>query len=66
LFFDGALYAAAALGTYNQDHPFGFGAGASLTTSAGVFNFAYGLGQSSDQKINFNQSKIHFGYTSRF
>lgn len=66
LFFDQALYASALTNAYKEDAPFGFGAGASLTTSAGVFNFAYGLGQSIDQKINFNLSKIHFGYTSRF
>ncbi len=49
-----------------QDFPSGFGAGVSFTTQAGVFNFVYSLGNSRDQKLNLNLSKIHFGITSRF
>ncbi len=48
------------------DYPLGFGAGVSFTTPAGVFNFIYSLGNSNDQKISINLSKIHFGITSRF
>jgi len=41
--------------------------GLSFATSSGIFNFIYGLGSSqSTGHFNFNQSKIHFGYTARF
>ncbi|MBY0426737.1 MAG: hypothetical protein K2Q22_13945, partial [Cytophagales bacterium] len=66
LFFDQAYYTTATRDFFKQDFPFGFVEGASFTSSAVVFNFAYGLGLSSDQKISFNLSKIHFGYVSRF
>ena len=48
------------------DHPFGVGAGISFSTGAGIFNFIYSIGQSRNQPFNFNTSKIHFGFTSRF
>jgi translocation and assembly module TamA len=31
-----------------------------------VFNFVYSLGQSRDQKLSLNLSKVHFGIISRF
>jgi len=45
----------------------GLGAGLSFATDSGIFNFVYALG-SADRigAFNFNQSKIHFGYTTRF
>jgi hemolysin activation/secretion protein len=49
-----------------KDSPSGFGAGISLTTNAGIFNFAWAVGSSKIQEIGFSQSKIHFGYISRF
>jgi translocation and assembly module TamA len=49
-----------------QDQPFGIGAGISFSTAAGIFNFIYSLGNAKDQKLLFNQSKIHFGLISRF
>ncbi len=49
-----------------QDQPFGVGAGISFSTAAGIFNFIYSLGNAKDQKLLFNQSKIHFGLVSRF
>lgn len=46
---------------------YGFGAGISFSTNAGIFNFVYALGGTDAQGgISLNQSKIHFGYTSRF
>ncbi len=45
----------------------GLGTGLSFATSSGIFNFIYALGSSqSTGSFNFNQSKIHFGYTTRF
>lgn len=49
-----------------EDRPSGFGAGISLTTNAGIFNFVWAVGSSKIQEIGFDQSKIHFGYISRF
>lgn len=50
-----------------SDWALGLGAGLSFATSSGIFNFIYALGSSqSTGKFNFNQSKIHFGYTTRF
>lgn len=48
------------------DFPFGFGAGASLETKAGIFAVTYALGQKADSKLSFRDSKIHFGYVNYF
>ncbi len=52
--------------TFQEDHPLGLGAGISFTTPAGIFNFIYALGKSNTQLLTFTQSKIHFGFVSRF
>ncbi len=45
----------------------GLGAGIHFSTGNGIFNFVYALGTSDNSgSLNFNQSKIHFGYTTRF
>ena len=49
-----------------EDRPTGFGAGISLTTKAGIFNLAWAVGRSNNQDLGLDQSKIHFGYISRF
>jgi len=49
-----------------SDLPFGFGAGASLETKAGIFAVTYALGQKADSKLSFRNSKIHFGYVNYF
>lgn len=49
------------------DYPVGLGAGISFSTDAGIFNFVYALGRSDIAgTLSLNQSKIHFGFTSRF
>ena len=49
------------------DFPIGLGAGISFTTNAGIFNFVYAVGRSdASGGLSLNQSKIHFGFTSRF
>ena len=49
------------------DWVLGVGTGISFATNNGIFNFVYALGTSnSTGAINFNQSKIHFGFTTRF
>lgn len=46
--------------------PYSFGGGFSLQTKGGLFHFVYALGNSTDQPLGFNYSRIHFGYTGRF
>jgi outer membrane protein assembly factor BamA len=49
------------------DYPVGLGAGISFSTDAGIFNFVYAVGRSDIAgALSLNQSKIHFGFTSRF
>jgi len=66
LFVDQAWMRNVLSPTIPYDTPTGFGLGASFTTPAGIFNFAYGLGNSRGQPVNVNQSKISFGVVSRF
>ncbi len=66
LFYDQALLYYELETTKFEDSPFGIGAGVSFTTNAGIFNLAYGLGNSKLQKFEFSNSKIHIGYISRF
>jgi len=57
----------AAQGLVNKEFVLGLGAGINFSTGNGIFNFVYALGTSeSTGGLNFNQSKIHFGYTTRF
>ena len=67
LFGDVAWLKSNYEGVDDSRTPFGIGAGISFSTDAGIFNFVYALGSAQDQKgLNFGQSKIHFGYISRF
>ncbi len=77
LIFDGQSYLSAFidLGAIDEnfiendanDRLLGFGLGINFTTASGIFNFVYALGTSEQTgPINFNQSKIHFGYTTSF
>ena len=49
-----------------QEYLYGTGAGISMKTEAGIFNFVLAMGKSDIQPFGFNYSKIHFGYISRF
>ncbi|MBO9701561.1 MAG: BamA/TamA family outer membrane protein [Sporocytophaga sp.] len=66
VFYDQGYVSNVVNPSIKDDFPFGFGVGVSFTTSAGVFNFVYSLGQSRDQKLSLNLSKVHFGIISRF
>ena len=66
LFYDQAILNYELESTKFEDSPFGIGAGVSFTTNAGIFNLAYGLGNSKLQQFEFSNSKIHIGYISRF
>ena len=59
-------------GSINQDineninYPMGFGAGIAFQTNTGIFQLYYALGKRENRPVNFQNSKIHFGFTSRF
>ena len=48
------------------DRPYSVGGGIRLETEQGVFSFIYALGKSNTQIMDFNFSKVHFGYIGRF
>ena len=64
-FYDITWYENAAANYYN-DAPYGFGVGFSFRTGVGVFSISYALGKQFDQAIQFNNSKVHFGYIAYF
>lgn len=77
LFFDSRSYLSAFIDLATlegdfidnniSDNLLGMGLGINFTTGSGIFNFVYALGTSKQTgPINFNQSKIHFGYSTRF
>jgi len=49
-----------------RDQPFGFGAGMTFETRAGIFGISYALGRQLNNPIDFRTGKIHFGYVSLF
>ena len=66
LFYDQAFIQRKLIKNFNEDFPLGMGVGISFAVKGGVFNFVYALGQSQEQTLGFNRSKIHFGFVSRF
>ena len=65
-FFDLAIVEDSRYRGKKIDTPFGFGAGVSLETKIGVFGISYALGKQLNNKIEFRNSKIHFGYVAYF
>ncbi len=66
LFFDGSYYERRLQGEFVHDTPFGFGAGISFETKAGIFSLNYALGKQFDNPILFRAAKIHFGFVNYF
>ena len=64
-FFDQTWYENRSDGYFN-DTPYGFGLGFAFRTNLGVFSISYALGSQFDQAIQFNSSKVHFGYIAYF
>ncbi|MGM0612604.1 MAG: hypothetical protein ACQESM_03730 [Bacteroidota bacterium] len=48
------------------NYPMGFGAGIAFQTKTGIFQLYYALGKKENNPVEFQNSKIHFGFTSRF
>jgi outer membrane protein assembly factor BamA len=66
IFGDQALYEKVNLNNYVNDHPFGFGAGISFETKAGIFSISYALGKQFDNPIQLRSGKVHFGLVNYF
>lgn len=66
IFADVALVENELKGAGSVDVPIGFGAGVALETRGGIFSLSYALGRNLDNKIQFRNGKIHFGFVSLF
>jgi outer membrane protein assembly factor BamA len=66
LFADIAIVENELKGSGFIDVPIGFGSGLALETKGGIFSLSYALGKNLDNKIQFRNGKIHFGYISLF
>jgi len=68
LFFDGAWYENQSIDPLGatRDTPFGFGAGFTFGTKAGIFSISYALGKELGNPILLASNKIHFGFVSVF
>lgn len=66
LFMDGAYVEDRTLDRYTRDFPYGFGAGITFETKAGMFGVSYALGSQQGNPINFRSAKVHFGYYNLF
>lgn len=66
LFFNEAYYENRGAVNFIHDHPYGFGAGLTFETKAGIFSFTYALGSQQDNPIVFKSGKIHFGLVNYF
>ncbi len=64
-FYDQTWYENVS-GDYFNDAPFGFGLGFAFRTNLGVFSISYALGSQFNAPIQFNSSKVHFGYIAYF
>lgn len=66
LFGDGAYYENDSRNMFVHDTPFGFGAGISFETKAGIFSISYALGRQFNNPIDLRGGKIHFGIVNIF
>lgn len=66
LFFDQGWYQEKTDLVSVHDTPYGFGAGMSFQTKAGIFSIDYALGKQFSNPINFRAGKINFGIASYF
>jgi len=47
-------------------YPFGFGAGFTFQTKAGLLSLSYAMGKQKNIPLDLQKGKIHFGITSYF
>ncbi len=66
LFGNAAWYELDTEKLYLKDTPYGFGAGVSFQTKAGIFSISYALGKQFDNPLLLRAAKVHFGIVSVF
>lgn len=66
VFFDGGYVEDKSAAPVIQDYPYGFGAGVSFETKAGIFGLSYALGSQQNNPVQIKNAKIHFGYLNYF
>ena len=66
LFWNGCYYEKRLHNAHSSDMPFGFGAGITFQTKAGIFSINYALGKQQNNSIDLKSGKIHFGIVSYF
>jgi outer membrane protein assembly factor BamA len=66
LFGNAAWYELDTEKSYLKDTPYGFGAGVSFQTKAGIFSISYALGKQFDNPLLLRAAKVHFGVVSVF
>jgi outer membrane protein assembly factor BamA len=66
VFYDQGWYEDASSSDIISDTPYGFGAGISFQTNAGIFSLNYALGSQFNQGIDYRSGKIHFGFVNYF
>ncbi|MDQ3189978.1 MAG: BamA/TamA family outer membrane protein [Bacteroidota bacterium] len=66
IFWNGAWYENNTMNKFVTDTPWGFGAGMSFETKAGIFSLSYALGKQFNQAFELRTGKIHFGLVNYF
>lgn len=66
LFWNGAWYRNIVREPVVSDTPYGFGAGINFETGAGIFSLYYAAGKQFNNSVQFQNAKIHFGFTTLF
>jgi hemolysin activation/secretion protein len=66
VFWNGAYYEYPTAQQLITDTPWGFGAGLSFRTNAGIFSVYYAMGKQFSNPLDLRSAKVHFGYTSVF
>jgi outer membrane protein assembly factor BamA len=65
-FYNRAYYQRLVVEDRAFDRPFGFGAGITFETKAGLFALTYALGKQLDNPLLLRAAKVHFGIISTF
>jgi outer membrane protein assembly factor BamA len=65
-FFDQSIYENRSNNNYQKDAPMGFGVGANIGSTVGIFSLAYALGLERNNPFDARSGKIHFGYIAYF
>ncbi len=66
LFYDQAVVDQLLGNISDVSYPFGFGAGFTFQTKAGLLSLSYAMGKQKNIPLDLQKGKIHFGITSYF